>query len=382
MNKETFCSLPFSAIFLGSDGGVRPCCSLRGNLGNINQEPLVNILNGNTAKRLRENIINGQWDPMCSQCEDLESKGARTERTHTVPLFDKFADVTPSTFRLEKLDLRWSNVCNLTCNYCYEYFSSQWAAIKRIKINANKAHAEDSVFKFIQDNKDNINNIQLLGGEPLLQKPNNQLLDLVPNSNYYILTNLSTELEGNILAEKLIASKKVAWGVSFETIEKRFEYVRHGAQWSRLLHNFKLLAENKRMVDAHPLYCIYSAFNLVEYYEFITNEGNFNHIYWQLLQNIPGLDVFRLPNPMKFKALDEIEKVFERYGDKWDMTLLTNIYTKLKSTLQTPSINSTEAYSYFDELEQYLPNKKQDFINLWPSVYNDIVTYKESNYPT
>jgi len=382
MNKSTFCSLPFTSIFLGSDGGVKPCCSLRGDLGNINQQPIEEILNGPIARGLRQDIIDGNWNKMCSQCEELESKGARTERIHTVPLMEQFKEVKQDYFRLDKLDLRWSNTCNLTCNYCYEYFSSQWAAIKGIKVNSNKEHAEDSIFSFIEKHKDSIINIQLLGGEPLLQKPNNRLIDIVPDSNYYILTNLSTELKNNGIAKKLLSNKKAIWGVSFETIGERFEYVRHGAKWKTLNDNFDLLAEYNRPFDTHPLYCVYSAFNLLEYYDFLKTKNNFNQMYWQLLQNIPGLDVFRLPNPMKKIALMEIEKVLDIHKEeKWNNHLLQNIYNKLKESMDSPRINSLDAFKYPRELEKDLPNKEKEFIRLWPEVYKYIAIYNNSKYP-
>ena len=382
MNKSTFCSLPFTSIFLGSDGGVKPCCSLRGDLGNINQQPIEEILNGPIARGLRQDIIDGNWNKMCSQCEELESKGARTERIHTVALMEQFKEVKQDYFRLDKLDLRWSNTCNLTCNYCYEYFSSQWAAIKGIKVNSNKEHAEDSIFSFIEKHKDSITNIQLLGGEPLLQKPNNRLIDIVPDSNYYILTNLSTELKNNVIAKKLLANKKAIWGVSFETIGERFEYVRHGAKWKTLNDNFDLLAEYNRPFDTHPLYCVYSAFNLLEYYDFLKTKNNFNQMYWQLLQNIPGLDVFRLPNPMKKIALMEIEKVLDIHKEeKWNNHLLQNIYNKLKESMDSPRINSLDAFKYPRELEKDLPNKEKEFIRLWPEVYKNISIYNNSKYP-
>jgi MoaA/NifB/PqqE/SkfB family radical SAM enzyme len=156
--------MPFSSVFLGSDGGVRPCCSLRGELGNINESSLEDIIHGPIATSIRQSIIDEKWHPMCSQCQDLESKGARNERTGTVESMIKFVDYKADDFKLEKLDLRWSNTCNLACNYCYPYFSSKWAEIKGIKINANKMSAEDKVFAFIQKNIDTVNNINLLGG--------------------------------------------------------------------------------------------------------------------------------------------------------------------------------------------------------------------------
>ena len=216
-------------------------------------------------------------------------------------------------------------------------------------------------FSFIKNNKDKISNINLLGGEPLLQKPNIKLLNLVPDSYYYILTNLSTEIEGNKLAEQLLANPKVSWGISFETVGDRFEYVRNGADWNRLVHNLRLLNHHKvPNIDVHPLYCIYSAFNLCEFYEFLEGEGYFNNIYWQLLQNIKGLDVFRSPKSLKIKAVAELELCISRYEDKFNITniskgfmggakysdfVFTIFYNILFYLLINSSYNSDKSYS-------------------------------------
>ena len=76
------------------------------------------------------------------------------------------------------VDVRWSNTCNLACNYCYEYFSSQWASIKGIKVNAIKKDNEDTLLMFIEKNKDTVINVNMLGGEPLLQKQNSPLIEI------------------------------------------------------------------------------------------------------------------------------------------------------------------------------------------------------------
>jgi sulfatase maturation enzyme AslB (radical SAM superfamily) len=381
MKQETFCSLPFSEIFLGADGGIKPCCSMRGDLGNINQSTLVDILNGTIAQSVKTSIINGEWHPNCSQCQELESLGGRTERQGTLIDFDRFKNYAATDFTLEKLDLRWSNTCNLSCNYCYEYFSSQWANIKGIKVNANKPSAEDSIFSFIENNKDKISNINLLGGEPLLQKPNIKLLNLVPDSYYYILTNLSTEIEGNKLAEQLLSNPKVSWGISFETVGKRFEYVRNGADWNRLVHNLRLLNHHKvPNIDVHPLYCIYSAFNLCEFYEFLEGEGYFNNIYWQLLQNIKGLDIFRSPKSLKIKAVSELELCISRYEDKFNMDLLKNIHKKVVDSLGDQQEYTTmEHAKWLEELNGQIPNKKSSFIELWPEIYQEIINLQYNN---
>lgn len=372
MKKENFCSLPFKGIFLGSDGAVKPCCSLRGSLGNINDKPLEEILNDEPAQSLRKSIIDGEWHSMCSQCNELEQRGARTERAGVIDDFDKMKDdpLTPDTFVLKRLDLRWSNTCNLTCTYCNSYFSSKWAEIEGVKVNNVKADGEESVFSFIEKQKHSVENIILLGGEPLLQKPNIRLLEILPNVGYYILTNLSNPIENNKLAQAL-ATDKVGWGISFENIGDRFEYVRHGASWDRLVSNLRFLHDRGvRSIDIHPIYCVYSALNLCELYEFIEREGYFTSLYWQMLQNIEGLDVYRAPLPFKQKAIIELEKCFSLYGEKYNMDLLKPIYESLKQSVTEPHHPSSKAqFDWLDQIEQSIPGKKEKFIELWPELY-------------
>jgi hypothetical protein len=174
----------------------------------------------------------------------------------------------------------------------------------------------------------------------------------------------------------------VSWGISFETIGKRFEYVRHGAEWDRLVHNLRYLRDAKvNNIDSHPVYCNYSAFNLMEYYEFLSGEGYFNNQYWQLLQNIEGLDTFRLSNPMKIKALTELEKCFAKYESTFDMKLLRPIYDELKLSMgrQRRVYDSRKAILWLDELEESIPGKREGFKELWPEMYEDFAnTYRYS----
>lgn len=375
MNKETFCAFPFNTVFLGPNGGVRPCCSAREDIGNINNDSLDNILNGDTIKSIRRSIVNNQWHSNCSQCEYLERMGARTERTSVLDKFDEFKDANEHTFKLQKVDIRWSNTCNLSCNYCYEYFSSQWAKIKGIKINSNKDIAENSVYDFIEKHKDTIENINLLGGEPLLQKQNHKLIEMLHDKNYYILTNLSVDLTKNQIALKLLDMKYIDWGISFETIGEKFEYVRHGADWSVFSNNLKFLKDhNPNRVNAHPLYCTYTAFDLREYCDFILKSEVFDGVYWCAIQNITGLNVHNLPNAFKEKAINEIERVeseYNQYREKLGIDHLTEIKNKLLENLkERNSENGLEAFfKWTDEIENKFLIKKKCAKDLWPNIY-------------
>jgi MoaA/NifB/PqqE/SkfB family radical SAM enzyme len=376
MNKETFCAYPFNTIFLGADGGVKPCCSSGAILGDINKQSIQEIIQGPVAQGIRQAIVEERWHPTCEQCSKIEGMGGRSERidSFSVGKFGQFENATKETFELQKLDLRWSNLCNLACNYCYEYFSSKWSAIKGIKVNANKAEAEDSLFTLISENIDSVDSIEtinLLGGEPLLQKQNHKLIELLPNKNYYILTNLSIDLPNNTIAPKLIANPNAGWGVSFDTVGKRFEYVRHGAEWSTFVANLRYLhLQGPKLISAHPLYCTYSAFNLCEYYDFIESEGYFDGVYWTVLQNIHSLNVFKLPPKLKAAAMNELDKCIDKYKN-YDMSALVNIRSQLELTLNETKGYVTrlqfETWLHTIEVEQ-LTDKQYSFDQLWPGL--------------
>lgn len=376
MNKETFCAYPFNTVFLGSDGGVRPCCSARKNVGNINEQPLEEIINGPIMKSIRTSIVNNTWNPICSQCKELEEVGARTERTGVLDKFEEFIDADENTFKLQKIDIRWSNTCNLSCNYCYEYFSSQWANIKGIKVNANKDLAEESVFSLIEQNIDSIENINLLGGEPLLQKQNKRLIEMLYDKTYYILTNLSVDIKNNEIAQKLINMDTVEWGISFETIGDKFEYVRHGADWNTFNSNLLYLKENNtKMINAHPLYCTYTALNLVEYYDFLLNSGVFTSVFWCAIQNIQGLNVNLMPNDFKEKAIREIESCETQFGSMDSrysgIDHLTGIKVKLIESLNEKDSKSgiEHFYQWTQDIENKYMKKKFTARELWPELY-------------
>jgi hypothetical protein len=113
---------------------------------------------------------------------------------------------------------------------------------------------------------------------------------------------------------------------------------------------------------------------LCEFYEFLEGEGYFNNIYWQLLQNIKGFDIFRSPKSLKIKAIAELELCISRYEDKFNMDLLKNIHKKVVDSLSDQQGYTTiEHAKWLDELNGQIPNKKSSFIELWPNIYQEII---------
>jgi radical SAM protein with 4Fe4S-binding SPASM domain len=379
VNKETFCSLPFTEIFLGPDGDIKTCCSASEALGNLNEDKIEDILQCHKAVRIRQNIIDGKWDTACKQCQRQESQNVRSERKNNLNEFVKeHENFSADYFNPKKLDLRWSNTCNLSCVYCYEYFSSKWSTIKGITVNTLKDENENDFLLYIEKNAMTINNIMLLGGEPLLQKQNSALLGMIPKASVYILTNLAVPLKNNPLATKLISSNNVSYGVSFETVKDRYEYVRHGADWSVFDNNLDYLVEKVEnfAIDAHALYSIYSAFNLVEFYEYILEKKVFRLIYWNLLESSgenSSASVLFLNESLKLKAVAEIEKCEKLFPNAPGIDSLSSIKHSLLN--QTTTTNNHPALiQEIESVELQLnksPNKK--FQHLWNDIYKELL---------
>lgn len=373
MNKETFCPYPFDTIFLGADSGIKTCCSSRADLGNLNKDNIETILSSDTAQEVKQTILDGKWHPQCSQCKEIEDMGGRSERSvATDRSFERYQTINldKNYFKLEKIDLRWTNTCNLACNYCYEYFSSKWSTIKGLKVNTLNEVNQESLFQLIEKSKDTITDINLLGGEPLLQKQNLRLVEILKDKKYYVLTNLAVPFSSNPIANKLLSEPNVDWGISFETIGKRFEYVRHNADWDVFNNNLSYVRSKAPdvTINAHPLYCTYSAFNLVEYYEYVLGNSAFNEIYWCVIRNIDGLNVFKLPKNLKELAIKEIEKCEERFPGASGIDHLTDIRKKLIDSLDDKYKVETDFNKFTAEIEKVLSNKEFSFNELWPEV--------------
>lgn len=376
MKNSSFCSFPFDTVFLGADGLVKTCCSARDTIGDLKTQSIEEIINSKRAKEIRHGIISGNWDMKnCSQCHELERVGAFTERLANAHRFEDMKDFTEDDFVLQQIDIRWSNTCNLACNYCYEYFSSIWAKILNKHLDPLKDSTD--LLTYIENNNNTIKYVNLLGGEPLLQKENHKLFDILDKDvKGYILTNLSVPLEANKIAQKIISDfPNITWGVSFDNVGKRFEYVRHRAEWDLLVHNLDYVGSRVKEINIHPLYNIYTAFNLVELYEFLEDK-KINDIYWCAVLNPKRFSVFNLPLKMRQQAHKEITRVLDRWGDKFETSRLLDIQ---KDLLFERPIENYKFLKYTERLETQLhPDKKYKFAELWPDLNKRLQKFEKS----
>ena len=227
------------------------------------------------------------------------------------------------------------------------------------------------IIDFIDKNKTSLKNLGLLGGEPLLQKENEQLLDAIgPNVNINLITNLTVPLEKNKIFHKLLEKNKVVWDISFDTVEEKFEYVRHGADWQLITKNIKYLQEAIKTKPGHiigtaAVYSIYNAMNLEEIHKYFL-ENNLPTIRWNELHHPKELSVSTLPVEFRLRAAEQCEKSIKYHSWHRQQKWLQEMANSLRS-MNSKTTNCNYLYNWHNSQEtKFWPDFKYKFKDLWP----------------
>jgi MoaA/NifB/PqqE/SkfB family radical SAM enzyme len=270
-----FCAAPWRGLHINPRGDVKTCCAGDPNmLGNLNEHTIVEILQSPVMQEIRQTIAQGKPHVYCYNCVQAERYGRSERHWHNSvsPEFD-CRTATPTEHAPALIDVRWNTTCNLSCNYCAEACSSKWAALKGIQVRSGARPYYEQVCDYLEQHQDNIREVALVGGEPLLLPENNRLLDVIPdNCIVTLITNASVDFATNPIFKKLSQRTRVGWSLSFDNIGAQFEYVRHGADWSLLQKNLNLLkpllTSGTHWGGIHAVYNVYNATRLTELTKF------------------------------------------------------------------------------------------------------------------
>tara|TARA_R100001480_G_scaffold154015_2_gene158209 strand:- start:1932 stop:3101 length:1170 start_codon:yes stop_codon:yes gene_type:complete len=341
MNPKTFlknksiCALPWTGFELEPNGGVKNCIIAKNTLGNINTANIKDIMSGDQNVNLKKAMLQDQKPSNCQGCyhqekntNDLSSISSRLYYLKgIVPNTDlkTFDDV--KNFTLKHVDLRWTNSCNQACVYCMPEYSSKWAQELGVKVKSNK-EARDEVKQFVFENIENLENVYLAGGEPMLMKENFEFLKLLkeknPECTVRVNTNLSTTQTG--IFELLCDFENVHWTVSIEAIEKEYEYIRHLGKWSDFTKNLDVLTTLKHKISFNMLHFILNYKSIHDCVDFLQSKGFHDNSF--IIGPVSGpswLNIMNLPE----KMLDSIKEKLQEKLDGNPQGYLKNSYQNL-----------------------------------------------------
>lgn len=374
LTKKSFCTLPWLGVYIQPDGDVRNCAITKETLGNINDQPLVDILHNGINRNIKKDMLDDVFHKRCGHCHTLEKNQKFSPDTisnrvwYLKTLAPKDLDFFDhaENYRLKMLDLRWKNTCNFSCIYCGPDLSSAWASELNMPQKINDKSLKESL-KYIYDNLSTVEHIYLAGGEPLLIKENltllRYLLESKPDINIRINTNLS--ILDNEIYHTLKKFKNVHWTVSVDGIGDEFGYVRYGGSWTKFLSNLQQLREDFDKINFNSTWCILTAFGVLECIDYLQNLGfHENSFIVNPLDDPIQWHVGHLPDSTLNQLKQKISAKLNQSDSKY------SLYNSLDLMLNYLSIPiEKNLQSTFDALKEIDLRRNIDSKTVFPDLY-------------
>jgi len=374
LTKKAFCVLPWSGVFVQPDGVVRNCAITSQKLGNINDQPLKEILHNEVNRAVKQDMLGDVFHKRCNHCHVLEQNqtfkpDAVSNRVWylktLVPKDLDFFD-NPDNYRLKMLDLRWKNTCNFACIYCGPDLSSAWASELNMPQHINDNALQQSL-DYIYSNLHSVEHVYLAGGEPLLIKENlvllNRLQEINPDVEIRINTNLS--ILGNEIYNTIKKFRNVHWTVSVDGIEEEFEYVRYGGNWNQFVKNLRLLSQDFEKINFNSTWCVLTAEGTLECIDYLQDLGYHENCFIvNPLDNPVEWHVANLPDhyleQLRTRILNKLQTCDSKYA----------LYNSLKLMLNYIAMPFQKNLSAtFHALEQIDKRRRTDSRRIFTDLY-------------
>ena len=341
LTNNKFCPIPWTGFQYNSSGDVLNCIRSQRPIGNLKDKSIHEILKSSTETK--QNMLNHKEGLGCSVCYDLEkNKNSFDIISDRVFYLRELKSVDNSlydqidNFDLHKIDIRWSNVCNHACVYCGPEYSSKWVAeLKLDKPNVPTERVEE-LKQFVFDNAHKLKHVYLAGGEPLLMKENEELLNLLlkvnPDVNLRVNTNLSKT--GTPVFNLICQFKNIHWIISVDEIEEEFEYVRYGGVWLDFLENLNIIRTLDHKVSFNVLHHLLNFRSVFKCINFLKSLGFHNNSFILGPITTPDyLNIRHLPDNM----LNLVKSDILEWLDKNPGFLLENGLKNMLQYINTPS---------------------------------------------
>lgn len=399
MNK-TFCVLPWINLTVDPSGNVRPCCvstdyirKPSGENFNLGVDTIDDIYNSKDFIDIRTKMLHGEAVSGCSQCYKHEELGGNSQRVLYNKLWqDRDFTTTHANTNIEYFDLRFGNLCNLSCRSCNPGNSSTMAkeihALQGTSIS--NFHSEYTLsldewyntVAFDENINSQLGNIRLLyltGGEPTVIKKNTEMLEwcisngvsknitLMINSN---MTNLNPSFH-NLLQQ----FKSVVFYASIDGYGEIQEYLRYPSNWKQIDKNIRTLLEND-MFNIRPTPVIQignlnKIVELFEYFESFNREQQRPVINMMpiILENPSHLDVSYLPKDYKQMCWDRIQEWLDTKC-KYQTPLFYNKMGVLKNKCLSDSGSSDNISKYIEYNTLFDIHRNHHLQTVNPELYN------------
>ena len=308
--NKTFCMAPWTHMHFMPNKAVNPCClsPIDQVLGNLTDQTIKEVWNSDVTKQLRLDMLNEvPRNDFCVRCYEKEEDGFSSLRSHMNDSYsEKHRNVVESTqpdgtvdnLNLIHWDFRFSNICNQRCRTCGIEFSSQWhddyiklwdvpkenqpPKIKKIWNNL------ESFEKDFEGLFDIVEYIHFAGGEPLITDEHYKVLEkLIEKKQFNVKIRYSTNFTSlkyktYDLVDMWKNFKNIELMASLDDFGDRYNYIRKGGDWDKVVENFQRLKDAKLFDNSnvrwgiHPTISFWNIYYLPEFHQECVRLGMVN----------------------------------------------------------------------------------------------------------
>lgn len=392
MSEPIYCGLAFGSISIDNRGNYRPCCGINP----VNWVPPNKRQKLNSAEllRVRQNLMNGVWDPVCSNCQEAEKINAKSMRQiHNEEIKNAPMDSIIDPDNITYLDLSLGSTCNSKCMTCNSYSSNLWAEEEKFIWKSKPLfRAVDIRYSAIEDlisTYKNINKISFIGGEPLVSPSHITILNNLINSgrNKDIALSYITNLT-NITDDLLVMWGKfssVSVSASIDGYDKINDYIRYPFKWQKVESNLRkyatLVNGNKFSMGISCTVSVFNILDVCDLLEFIiklTTECNLTvpiGVFLNKVTNPPQFDTSLLSVEYRQTGIERLVELREQVPSS--LNDLHHALNLLESWMNEPQIENSQlidkCLTVIDKSDEFRNRSIKDYI---PKLYDELQKLK------
>lgn len=355
--KQIFCALPWVHSFVNQNGNYQVCCTSEEYDNNIydknrkifsvvDEVPVDEIMNSNFMKKLRVQMMEGEWPEFCNRCKMteqlmgvsrriIENKSYKSLEENL--LVNTADDGEIQDLKVISCDYRLGNHCNLQCRMCYPGATKKW--IKDwldvtpkspfnkedlIKFQNYDWYESNGLIKDVEQKSQTIEHLHFGGGEPLMSPRMRDILKVYIDNgraNEILLTyNTNITILPKQVLELWPHFKEVRLLVSIDGYGDLNDYIRPPSKWNEIDKNLRYLNDHVKELKitqimlnttVQILNVLYldKICDYIAQFENVTKVPNFiilhHPIYYQI--NI-------LPEELKGKAFRVLNNLLRRFN--------------------------------------------------------------------
>ena len=394
--SSTYCHYPFHELALkkfykGHAVTFWPCCMMGNSLPDDPEFALNRLgvekpweltpeemFNHPRMELLRSRMLNGERDPACKVCWNLEDAGIKSYRHFSDSPYHSKNDVS-----LDVIDLTLSNICNLRCRMCdprssnllmtdHKYFEEN-NLLDRVTQATNRwgpsnvsAGEKSKQIEWLVNNPGKVKVIKATGGETFYDKT---LIDILKTqvdtgcSKDIVLEFVTNGSLFNLeLVDLLNKFKENNHTISIDGTGKVYNYIRHMSDFDLVSKSVKLYIDNIQNHKRFQFAFVVSAHNVLNAGDFIewvrSMTDKFNIVFAPIFPSNRGIALQHMPVHLLALAKERLDKfpahITSNLIDQIDNAIADNKENKFAILEETVLFDMSRNQSYKDFLDPVL----------------------------